>query len=73
MRDEKLYLIDMVQAADAVERFLDGVSESDFVSNELVQSAVVNKLGIIGEAAAHISENIKNKYPNVVWKSVTGF
>jgi uncharacterized protein with HEPN domain len=48
MRDEQLYLLDIVEAADAIERFLEGVTESDFDASELIQSAVVYKLTIIG-------------------------
>ena len=55
MRSEQLYLTDIVEAADAIARFLDGVDGDTFMGNDLIQSAVLQKLLIIGEAAAHIS------------------
>ena len=41
MRREKLYLADIVEAADAVANFLGGVSNEEFLSNDLVRSAVL--------------------------------
>lgn len=52
MRREKLYLADIVEAADAVATFLAGVERDRFVHDDLLRSAVLQKLSIIGEAAA---------------------
>lgn len=50
MRPEQLYLTDIVQAADAVGRFASGITYDDFVRDELRQSAILQKLTVIGEA-----------------------
>jgi uncharacterized protein with HEPN domain len=52
MRREQLYLLDILEAADAVQRFLDGVEEAGFLQDDLLRSAVLQKLSIIGEAAS---------------------
>ena len=54
MRRDALYLADIVEAASAVAGFVQGVTEKDFVGNELVKSAVLQKLMVIGEAAARV-------------------
>ena len=54
MRREKLYLTDIVEAADAIQLFLRDVSQDAFLQNDLVRSAVLQKLTIIGEAAARL-------------------
>lgn len=41
MRREELYLNDIVESINAVERFLNNVTEEDFSSNELLQSGFV--------------------------------
>jgi uncharacterized protein with HEPN domain len=41
MRPEKLYLIDIIDAADAIRRFCEPVSEEQFLRDELCQSAVL--------------------------------
>ena len=45
MRSEQQYLVDVVEAADAVARFLAGVDRESFLKDELRQSAVMQKIG----------------------------
>jgi uncharacterized protein with HEPN domain len=54
MRRDQLYLQDIVRAADAIQRFLESVDLGDFTENEILQSAVLQKLTVIGEAAARV-------------------
>jgi len=49
MRPDTLYLRDIVEAADAIERFLIDVEEGGFRHDEVRQSAVVQKLTVIGK------------------------
>lgn len=51
MRPERLYLTDIVEAADAIACFLEGIEAAAFMQDELPQSAVLQKLIVIGEAA----------------------
>ena len=46
MRREELYLTDIIEAADAIQRFLVDVGQNTFLRNELLQSAVLQKLMI---------------------------
>ena len=73
MRLEELYLQDIVDSVNAIERFLKDVKEEDFLSNELLQSAVSYKLTIIGEASSHISDKVKKRHLQVDWKEIIGF
>jgi uncharacterized protein with HEPN domain len=54
MRPEKLYLLDIVEAAEAISRFCENLSEDDFHQDELRQSAVLQKLIVIGKAASRL-------------------
>lgn len=73
MRDEGLYFDDMVEAAKHIRNFIDGLSRSDFLLNEMVQSAVIQKLTVIGEAASRISDATKANYDQIDWKNLKGF
>lgn len=73
MRREELYLRDIVDASDAIQRFVEEVNEQDFIADEMLQSAVLQKLMIIGEAAARISESIRKQYPEIPWTDIVGF
>jgi hypothetical protein len=43
MRREELYLTDILEAADAIQRFIQGIEREDFFGDELHQSAVLQK------------------------------
>ena len=73
MPREELYLQDIIKAAKDIEEFLAGVSETDFLAAKLRQSAVLYKLANIGEAAARISEGLKNRNAEIEWKPIIGF
>ena len=73
MRNEELYLTDIVEAAEAVAHFLEGISEEVFMEDDLIQSAVLQKLLIIGEAAAHISKPFWVRHPHVPWSQIVAF
>ena len=73
MRPERLYLNDIVEAVDSIEGFLDGIKESEFLNNDLIRSAVLQKLTVIGEAAARLPEELCQRYPEVPWRDIIGF
>jgi uncharacterized protein with HEPN domain len=73
MRHEVLYLTDIVEAADAIGRFIEGVCRKDFVTSELRRSAVLQKLIVIGEAAAHLSPGFRERHPDIEWSDIVGF
>ncbi len=73
MPGEELYLQDIIEASNAIGRFLKNIEEDEFLESELLQSAVLHKLSIIGEASARISEDLKSRYPEIEWKAIIGF
>ena len=73
MRPEKLYLVDIVEAADAIDRFLGGIDRKEFDADELRQSAVLQKLSIIGEAAARLPVEFRNAHSEIEWRDIVGF
>jgi len=73
MRPEKLYLLDILEATRAIHRFCGNVSEDEFLDDELLQSAVLQKLMIIGEAAARLPEDFREKHQEIEWKDIIGF
>ena len=73
MRPEKLYLTDIVEAAQSMEKFLTGADFNEFEQNEMINSAVLQKLTIIGEAAAHLPKGFTKRFPNIPWVDIVGF
>lgn len=73
MRREDLYLRDIVEAVNHIAGFIAQIDFATFQESELVRSAVVQKLAVIGEAAAHISDGLKARYPQVPWPRIVAF
>ena len=73
MRREKLYLTDIVEAADAIQRFVEGIQRKDLIDDELRQSAVLQKLIVIGEAAARLPREFRERHPKIEWADIVGF
>lgn len=73
MRSDRLYLVDIVEAADAIAAFIHGVNAEHFPRDDLVRSAVLHKLTVIGEAAARVSATLRARFTEVPWSDIVGF
>lgn len=73
MRPEELYLADIVEAADAIQRFVAGGAREGFLQDDMLRSAVLHKLTVIGEAAARLPEEFRARYPEVEWADIVAF
>jgi uncharacterized protein with HEPN domain len=73
MRSDRLYLTDILEAVDAIEAFICGVDVERFVRDDLVRSAVLHKLTVIGEAAARVSMPLRARFAEVPWSDIVGF
>jgi len=72
MRDYRLYVKDILDSAEAIEKFVEGMDFEKFKADDKTTSAVIRKFEIIGEAAKHVPEPIRNKYSIVPWKEMAG-
>jgi 7-cyano-7-deazaguanine synthase len=73
MRLESQYLDDVLLAADAIAKFTEGIDFQGFTADELLRSAILHQLMIMGEASAHISPPLKQRYPAIPWVQIKGF
>ena len=73
MPSEELYLQDIINSTDDVARFLKGVTEKEFLKNDILQNAVLMKLVVIGEAANRVSEDLRKRHPEIEWRPIIGF
>lgn len=71
MSRDKAYLIDILNAAQAIRRFVEGVSFEAFSANEEKYEAVNRKFEIIGEAARRLSPETQRQFPDIPWQLVT--
>ena len=60
MAKDKLYIEHILESIAKIEKFIHNLDLDSFGKNDLVQSAVMRELEIIGEAAKKISDEFKN-------------
>ena len=70
-RDIKLYILDMLEAIDEVNKFVDGIPNAEaLVNNKEKYKAVLMNFIILGEASRNIFEEVRINHPEVEWKDV---
>jgi uncharacterized protein with HEPN domain len=76
MRRDRLLLIDMLNSADWIATFLADQTRASFMASgdidEMRRAAIQKKLEIIGEAAHSLTDELKERYPDVPWRSMWG-
>ena len=66
-------LLDMLQSAEIVLAYMEGVTESRFYNDEVqTQDAVIRRLTVIGEAANRVSAEVRSSLTDVAWPQVRG-
>ncbi len=64
-KDYRVYLDDIIEAIEKIHEYIEGMSFEAFYNDSKTVDAVNRNLGIIGEAANKLPEEIKNKYSNM--------
>jgi len=72
MRNNKLYLKDILAAIESIEVFVEGMDFESFKGDDKTVSAVIRKFEIIGEAAKNVPGTIKEEHSSIPWKEMAG-
>lgn len=73
MRSDELYLRDMLFTINDITAFLEGYDRDRFLEDRVMRRAILQALTEIGEAANHVSTELKNRYPDVPWDDARAF
>ena len=66
------YVLDVLNAARAVQSFMAGVDKATFEQDLMRQSAVVRQIEVMGEATKRISASFRNGQPDIPWRQIAG-
>jgi len=69
-KDDTVYLRHIIDAFLQIERYTNGVIYEEFLSNSLLQDAVIRQLEVMGEAARNLSADLQNEYPAIPWRQM---
>jgi len=73
MRSDDLYLVDLIEAAEGVERLLGDREFETFAREDTIRSAVLWKLYIISEASTKLTARSRDRLENIAWDEIRGF
>ncbi|MBL7780064.1 MAG: DUF86 domain-containing protein [Saprospiraceae bacterium] len=71
-RDEILFLEEVYESIDLIEKYVSGLTEKEFEENTEKQDAVLRRIEIIGEAVKNLSQKTRSQYPDLPWKEMAG-
>lgn len=71
-REWHFYVHDMLDFAEKVVAYTDGMDQEKFVSSGLNYDATLRNLSLIGEAATHIPVIARNFAPQIDWRQIIG-
>ena len=71
-KDNSLYLKHIFASISRVEEYTHSIRYEDFISGNLIQDGVIRQLEIIGEATKKLSNEFKDRYPEIAWKDIAG-
>ena len=63
---------DIVQACEEVQSRLVGKTIEDFAADAILRDSIVLQMIVIGESARHLSENVRDQFPEVPWSDIWG-
>ena len=71
-KDSFFFIKHILECIEQIEAFSSGMVKSEFIGDDLRQSAIIRKVEIIGEAVKNITSSLKEKYPLVEWNKIAG-
>ena len=65
-------LRDILEAARLIASYVKDTTETDFLSDKQKQDAVIRRIEIIGEAAAHLTDETRKAIPQLPFRKMRG-
>jgi uncharacterized protein with HEPN domain len=70
LRDDKEKLEKILECAHRIQEYTNG-GEEEFLAKSLIQDAVIRNLQVIGEAIKDLSDDLRDKNPDVEWRNAS--
>ena len=69
-REWRFYLDDMLTFAENVVAYSEGFNQEEFANTGLNYDATIRNLELIGEAATHIPNDVREGFGSIPWRQV---
>ena len=71
-REWRFYIRDMIGFCETVLSYTEGLDQNAFVADRLTYDATLRNLQLIGEAATHIPNEVRDAHTDVPWRAIVG-
>jgi uncharacterized protein with HEPN domain len=71
-REDIAIIQDIKEAIDRITSYTSQMEYEDFLQDYKTQDAVIRNIEILGEASKLLSNEAKEKHPNIPWKDIAG-
>nr|WP_242038478.1 DUF86 domain-containing protein [Chroococcidiopsis sp. [FACHB-1243]] len=72
VKDDRSYLTDIAERIQRIELYTQG-GRDVFLQSLIIQDAVSRNFELIGEGIKRVSQDLKQRYPEVPWRRIAGF
>ena len=70
---DKARLLHILEAIQYIHSFVEGKLKDDIYNDPMLRFAIERQLEIIGEAANHLSDQLKSTRPDIEWRKIVAF
>ncbi len=71
-REWRFYVQDMIEFAEAVLSYTEGLSQQGFIADRRTYDAAMRNIELMGEAASHIPGVVRDMSPEIEWRTIIG-
>lgn len=72
VRPWRFYVQDMIEFGEKVLAYTEGLNQEAFIADGLTYDATLRNLQLIGEAATHVPDEVRQTHPEVPWHAIIG-
>ncbi len=69
-REWRFYVSDMIAFAENVMSYTDGFDQERFINSGITYDATLRNLELIGEAATHIPQEVREQLSQIQWRLI---
>lgn len=70
MQRELVYLLDILQSSEMIQRFISGMDRTAFEEDIKTQDAVIRRIEVIGEALRRLTPEFRSHHTGIPWQQI---